>query len=120
MPNPFEIKSAELMSATEVANEFVRDHTEHSKLISRSHTIVWGSRGSGKSMHFRFLEPLAQASDREGKYKGDVEGFLKDPNAFVGIYINCRDGVLNREELRRLPDLSELGKPLLHLLLSRY
>jgi len=120
MPNPFEIRSAELMRPEHVGREFVKDHTEHSKLASHSHTVVWGSRGSGKSMHFKFLEPLAQACQPDAQYAGDVRKFLQDPNAFLGIYINCRDGILHREELGRVCLLPNADAPFLDMLLSRY
>ena len=120
MRNPFEIKSAELMTPREVAQGFVKEHTEHSKLASYAHTIMWGSRGSGKSMHCKFLEPEAQAWDRDAPFGGDVQAFLRSPNSFLGVYINCRDGVLNREELRRLPTLKNIEEARLHPLFNRY
>lgn len=120
MTNPFEIKSAELMELQQVAEEFVQEHTEYAKLASYSHTIVWGSRGAGKSMHFRFMEPLAQAWKRDAKFNGDVKRFLEEPNSFIGIYINCRDGVLNRDELRLVETLPNAKKDLLSMLFSRY
>ncbi|MBA7538684.1 hypothetical protein ES705_30961 [subsurface metagenome] len=120
MPNPFEIVSAELMELKQVAEEFVQEHTEYAKLASYSHTIVWGSRGSGKSMHFRFMEPMAQACSKDTKYNGDVKEFLKEQNSFIGIYINCRDGVLNREELRLVESLPNANQNVLNILFSRY
>ena len=90
MPNPFEIKSAELMELKQVAEEFVQEHTEYAKLASYSHTIVWGSRGSGKSMHFRFMEPLAQAWKLDAKFNGNVKRFLEGPNSFIGIFKSRR------------------------------
>ena len=85
------------MDFKDVACEFVRDHTEYAKLAAYAHTIVWGSRGSGKSMHFRFLEPSAQAWRADLGLAGDVEKYSKLKDAFIGIYINCRDGILNRQ-----------------------
>jgi hypothetical protein len=120
MSNPFEIKSAELMELTQVAQEFVQEHTEYAKLASYSHTIVWGSRGSGKSMHFRFMEPLSQAWKRGGGYEGDVKQFLDQPNSFVGVYINCRDGVLNREELCLVEKVPNVKNEVLIMLFGRY
>lgn len=116
MPNPFEVTSAELMQPQQVAEEFVRDHTEHSKLASHSHTVIWGSRGSGKSMHLRFMEPVAQAFVRDSVRHGDVERMLSDPDAFVGIYINCRDPILNRVELRSVGECAAIGHPATSLL----
>ncbi len=120
MPNPFKIKSAELMEPQEVAAEFVKEHTEHAKLASYSHTIIWGSRGSGKSMHLKFLEPLAQAWSRDSDFNGNIKKFVDMPNSFIGIYINCRDGVVNRQELRLLPTLPNVPEVILYKFFSKY
>lgn len=120
MSNPFDIVSAELMDPKEVAAEFVRDHTEYSKLAAYSHTVVWGSRGSGKSMHFKFMEPRAQAWRKDLSLNGNVHEYLKQPGAFLGIYVNCRDGILNREELRRVGNLPKVDMDFLHIIFNRY
>jgi len=119
MPNPFAIETAELMDLQRVAEEFVKEHTEHAKLASYAHTVVWGSRGSGKSMHCRFLEPLAQAWAPDSGLKGDVRRFIELPGAYVGVYVNCREPVLNRHELRGL-DAACADRQLVLSLLDRY
>lgn len=120
MPDPFEIVSAELMQPEQISKEFVEEHTEYSKIASYSHTIVWGSRGSGKSMHFKFLEPLAQTLRLGSGYEGKVKKFIESQNAFIGIYINCRDGLLSREEFRLLSSIKHSQKEILQMLYSRY
>ena len=118
MPNPFDIVSAELMDLTKVGQEFVSNHTEFAKLASYTHTVVWGSRGSGKSIHFRFLEPLAQASRRDYHFNGDVKSFLNSPASFVGVYINCREGVLNKEEFRLVDSLPDSQRDRIQILID--
>lgn len=120
MANPFDIVSAELMELSAVGREFVRNHTEYAKLAAHSHTIVWGSRGSGKSIHFRFLEPLAQAHRPESTAPGDVRRFLEGSDAFLGVYINCREGLLNREEFRQVERLTMIDENYIGILFSRY
>src|SRR3712207_3925108 len=107
------------MELSAVGREFVRNHTEYAHLAAHSHTIVWGSRGSGKSIHFRFLEPLAQAHRPESPGPGDVKRFLAEPSAFLGIYINCREGVLNREEFRQVERLPKADDAYLGMLFAR-
>jgi len=118
--SPFEIVSAELMDPKSVADEFVEEYTENTKISSHAHTIVWGSRGSGKSMHFKYLEPLAQAWCPKLNYKGDVKRFILNKDSYVGVYINCREGILNREELKILSSQPEIDEVFLHLIFSRY
>ena len=120
MPNPFTVISGELMAAKDVAKEFIIEHTEHAKLSSYSHTLVWGSRGSGKSIHFKYLEPLAQSYNPRCDCFGDVNKFLTSKNAFLSIYINCRDGILHKEELKYFEDLESVESRISNILLSRY
>ncbi len=120
MPNPFEIVSADLMPLSDVGRDLVRNHTEYAKLAAHAHTIVWGSRGSGKSIHFRFLEPLAQACASDTGTNGDVRAFVEHPDAFVGVYVNCREPKLNREEFRCVTELQNYDKNFGHLLFNRH
>jgi hypothetical protein len=120
MRNPFEVKSAELMAPEQVAKEFVSEHTENAKLSSFSHTIVWGSRGSGKSMHFKYLEPIAQSYNRTEKTNLSVEKYLTQSDSFLGVYINCRDGILNKDELRLIEKLDDVDHKATTLLLNIY
>lgn len=114
------------MTPSEVGEEFVLDNTEHSKLAAHLHTIVWGSRGSGKSMHFRFLEPAAWIAhhaflrqERTPHDEAYLVTELANGNAAIGVYVNCRDAALSRSEFRLLD--RELDDPyLLHLLTDRY
>jgi len=110
MANPFNIVSAEVMNIDAIGAEFVGDHSEYAKLASYSHTLILGSRGTGKSMHLRILEPIPQAQRRSAGFDGDVRRFLEADGAFIGVYINCRDSALNRSEFKsvhRLPGVNE-------------
>jgi hypothetical protein len=63
----------------------------------RKHTIIWGSRGSGKSMLLRYLEPQCQAL-----VHGGIEAMLKAPESFVAIYCPCKEGQFNKTDLELL------------------
>lgn len=93
LKNPFEIRNPEVLSAEEICAFFVQEYTEYNSLTSYKHTFAYGSRGSGKSMQFRFLEPRCQAIE-----KGGLKKFLDEPSAFIGIYIKCNKGDLMKRE----------------------
>lgn len=104
--NPFEHFYPEDLSPEEIHSLFVKEYTEHNSLTAFKHTIVEGSRGSGKSMLFKFLEPACQ----EIEY-GGWDNFLRKTKAFIGIYINCNEGDYRKsefEELLRSKDISQL------------
>lgn len=95
--NPFEHFHPENLSLEEIHNLFVKEYTEHNSLTAYKHTMVEGSRGSGKSMVFKFLEPACQAIEY------DVwDNFISSAKAFIGIYINCNTGDYRRKEFEEL------------------
>jgi hypothetical protein len=96
--NPFEHFYPEDLDSKDVHRLFVKEYTEHNYLTARKHTIVEGSRGSGKSMLFKFLEPACQAIEW-----GEWDAFLKSkPNAFIGVYVNCNTGDYRKSEFEEL------------------
>lgn len=122
MKNPFEIGMAEVVQLESAMTEFVPDNTEYTLLSSKTNTIFSGSRGSGKSINLRSLEPLSQSkflANRLGKPERTVEDYLNEDNgAFVGVYINCRDGVLNCEEFRTLSSLDYVDQDQVQFLMN--
>ncbi len=64
--NPFEHFYPENLSPEDVYILFIKEYTEHNSLTAYKHTMVEGSRGSGKSMVFKFLEPACQAIEYGG------------------------------------------------------
>lgn len=69
-------------------------------------------------MHLRYLEPFAQSHARRmvNEAAPSVEN---DPNGFIGIYVNCRDSLLNRYELRHVSSTGA-NNDLVVSLLDRY
>jgi hypothetical protein len=101
--NPFAVKSPEELTKEQIVNLFVSKYTKIELVKERKHTFVWGSRGSGKSMMLRYLEPQCKAIVHDG-----LEKFLAQDTAFVGVYCPCKEGHLNKAELGLLDDLPRL------------
>jgi hypothetical protein len=95
--NPFRIESPEKLAAQELVSLFVDQYTQVGTVKQRKHTIIWGSRGSGKSMLLRYLEPQCQAL-----VHGSIEALLTAPESFVAIYCPCKEGQFNKTDLELL------------------
>lgn len=95
--NPFEHFYPEDLMPEEIISLFIKEYTEHNSLTAYKHTIVEGSRGSGKSMLFKYLEPACQALDNGGWDK-----FMLKPRSFIGVYINCNTGDYRKKEFEEL------------------
>jgi len=91
--NPFVVESPERLTPEQIVSLFIPNFTRIGTVRQRKHTFVWGSRGSGKSMIFRYLEPQCQSI-----VHGSVENYLKE-EAFLGLYCPCKEGQLNKTEL---------------------
>lgn len=111
MKNPFEIISPEDLSPEEIKELFVKSYTELNILKNRKHTIIYGSRGNGKSMLLRFLEPRCQVLDKAMT----LEEYLNSPGAFLGVYIPLKEGYFNKRDLLSL-DISLAQKLSKHLI----
>jgi len=94
--NPFVVESPEKLSAKQLTELFVEKFTRIEVLKEVKHTFVWGSRGSGKSMMLRYLEPQCQAI-----VHGDIEKVL-ERERFFAVYCPCKEGQLNKTDLRLL------------------
>lgn len=95
--NPFEHFYPEDLSSEDIHSLFIKEYTEHNSLTAYKHTIVEGSRGSGKSMLMKFLEPACQTIDF-----GGLDNFIQGSKAFIGIYINCNTGDYRKSEFEEL------------------
>src|SRR5690242_13128968 len=96
--NPFKVTSPEDLSPEEVKELFVKSYTELNTLRSPKHTIVYGSRGNGKSMLLRFLEPKCQALD----FGLTIDDYLSLNGSFIGIYVPFKEGYLNKDDFTAL------------------
>jgi hypothetical protein len=68
--NPFEVKTPEDVSASEVHSLFVDVFTDFYQVKETFHTFLNGPRGSGKSMIFRFMMPDCQMIEKECEMSG--------------------------------------------------
>lgn len=93
--NPFVVESPEKLNPNQIAELFVSEFTDLESIRQRKHTFLWGSRGSGKSMLFRFLEPECQYIVNNG-----CDEYFCTPKPFLGIYFPIKEGMLNKEEFR--------------------
>lgn len=115
LQNPFEVKPPEELTSELLHKLFVKEYTEHNALIGNYHTFIYGSRGSGKSMHFRYLEPKCQILEFE-----NLSNFLKSENAFLGIYINCNKGDFTTTDFKNLFESPDLERSLVEKTITHY
>lgn len=92
-PNPFAVQTPEDVEAHHVVSLFVEEYTDFHKIPKIGHTFLNGSRGSGKSMIFRYLEPDCQ-SIVEKKSVHDLP--------FYAVYVAIKNTDLKLTELIRL------------------
>ena len=91
--NPFAVQTPEDLHAQEVVDLFVPDFSDFHKIPLVGHAFLNGSRGSGKSMIFRFLEPDCQ-SIKKNKPVKDLP--------FYSVYVPIKNTELKLTELARL------------------
>ncbi len=91
--NPFVVESPEKLRPDQIVALFVKEYTRLETVKQRRHTFIWGSRGSGKSMLLRFLEPKCQAI-AEGSY----DAVFKQPDPFLAVYCPGKEGHFNKSE----------------------
>lgn len=101
--NPFVVESPEKLSPQQIVDLFIRRYTQLDTVQQRRHTFIWGSRGSGKSMMLRYLEPRCQAIDH-----GGMQAFLDTNEPFLAVYCPCKEGHFNKSELKHLDEYSAL------------
>src|SRR5688500_14184940 len=91
--NPFVVESPEKLSAEQIVALFIKEFTDIETVKQRRHTIIWGSRGSGKSMTLRYLEPQCQQLAI-----GSRDIWLSSSSPFIGVYCSCKEGHFNQTE----------------------
>ncbi len=95
--NPFAVQTPEDIEAADVVSLFVEEFTDFHKIPKIGHTFLNGSRGSGKSMIFRYLEPDCQCIALK-------KAVNKLP--FLGIYVPIKNTDLKLTELARLENMN--------------
>lgn len=95
--NPFRVHTPESLSAEEVVKLYVSEMPGADAVHSAGHTMVVGSRGTGKSMMLRYLEPDCQLLVQESKSKVR----LRDIDYF-SLYVTIKQTDLIYPELESL------------------
>lgn len=91
--NPFEVNTPEGISAQDAYDLFVDVFSDFYQVPMKGHTFLNGSRGSGKSMMFRYMMPDCQ------KLKGKKT--LKELDYFA-LYVPIKLTDINYPELEKL------------------
>ncbi|AZA49495.1 hypothetical protein EG346_15505 [Chryseobacterium carnipullorum] len=91
--NPFEVKTPEDVTATEVHELFVDVFTDFYQVKEIGHTFLNGPRGSGKSMMFRYMMPDCQIIDKNCTI---------DKLDYFSLYVPVKLTDINYPELERL------------------
>lgn len=97
--NPFEVKTPEDVSASEVYELFVDVFTDFYQVKEVGHTFLNGPRGSGKSMMFRYMLPDCQILDKKCQIN-ELD--------FFSLYIPIKLTDINYPELDRLTSNSNI------------
>lgn len=99
--NPFVVESPEKLTTEQIVDLFVTKFTDIETVKQRKHTFIWGSRGAGKSMMLRYLEPQCQSLA-----SGSISEFFGQGNPFFAVYCPCKEGQPNKTELLLLDKYS--------------
>lgn len=75
--------NARYLTFEQVAETFIPTNQFY-QLISNTHTLIMGPRGSGKTTSLKMLSPLSLS-----KWSNSEANFYKDKIPFIGIYIPC-------------------------------
>jgi len=91
--SPFSKRFGHDMSVKDVRTLFVEDRMLEKKFCSKQNTLIWGFRGTGKTMLLRYF-------DIEVRYD-EVKNFRKciNENKFIGIYLNFVRGAFDMPNL---------------------
>lgn len=108
--NPFSVQPPESMPAADVVSLFVEEFSDYQHILDSNHSMIFGPRGAGKSMIFRFMEPDCQTKESNRKLN-ELE--------FFGVHVPIKDASLNIPELERF-EKAKFSPSLIneHLLIS--
>lgn len=95
MKSPFEYTTPEAISAQDVHDLFVPVFSEYLNVPSVGHTFIHGSRGCGKSMMFRFMNPDCQCINTS-KVVSQLDYFA--------VTISVKEGLFDKSDLELLKD----------------
>ncbi len=95
--NPFEHDAARSLTPEKILDWYIDDHNFSRFLQSSRNIILFGNRGTGKSM--TLLYNSFELSLNKAKREGTSVSYEK-----IGIYIPCNNPLLRREDHRLLED----------------
>ena len=72
MSNPFSVKTPETLKAEDIAKLFIDVFSDFPRLRDPEHTFLHGTRGTGKSMMLRYLEPHVQLAAHKVKKASEL------------------------------------------------
>ena len=72
MSNPFSVKTPETLNAEDIAELFIDVFSDFPRLRDPEHTFLHGTRGTGKSMMLRYLEPHVQLAAHKVKKASEL------------------------------------------------
>ena len=72
MSNPFSVKTPETLKAEDIAKLFIDVFSDFPRLLDPEHTFLHGTRGTGKSMMLRYLEPHVQLAAHKVKKASEL------------------------------------------------
>ena len=98
--NPFRVHTPESLSAEEVVKLYVSEMPGADAVHSAGHTMVVGSRGTGKSMMLRYLEPDCQLLVQSGA-TDQAEKSLQKVD-YYSLYVTIKQTDLIYPELESL------------------
>lgn len=92
--NPFSVKTPETLTVGDIANLFIDVYSDFPKVLDSNHTFIHGSRGTGKSMMLRYLEPKVQLAANKVEKISELK--------FFAIHLPVKTATYNLSELDRL------------------
>lgn len=98
--NPFRVHTPESLSAEEVVKLYVSEMPGADAVHSAGHTMVVGSRGTGKSMMLRYLEPDCQLLVQSEAIEQDSGSLSRI--GFYSLYVTIKQTDLIYPELESL------------------